>query len=195
MASKLRKEIKKSLYYVWFLGAKEAKGLRGAEHVLPVIEHLEERARDVEPCKVTLQVSHKGIKIIQNIVVQGVKGAKPKTETIKHSIPHDTITCVYQRAEVVACILLLFNPVTRCPLHVHAYRCDSSETASVLTYQLRHLIETPDTQRKLSEIEARLVRDAKQRFDSSVESDAGTSTSDERFEIARKFFLSVFKWM
>lgn len=57
MALKLRKDIKKSSYYVWFLGAKESKGLRGSEYIVPVIRHLEEREKDVEPFKVTLQVS------------------------------------------------------------------------------------------------------------------------------------------
>ena len=31
-------DIKKSSYYVWFLGAKESKGLRGEEYILPVVK-------------------------------------------------------------------------------------------------------------------------------------------------------------
>lgn len=46
--------------------------------------------------------------------------------------------------------------MTRCPVHVHAYRCDSIETASLLTQQLTTLIERPDNQKKLNEIEGRL---------------------------------------
>ncbi|XP_063927262.1 uncharacterized protein LOC135140582 [Zophobas morio] len=187
MALKLRKDIKKSSYYVWFLGAKESKGLRGSEFVLPVIKHLEEREKDVEPFKVTLQVSHKGLKIIQNVVSQ--KGSKPKNETIKHFIPHNTITCVYQKEDVIACILLLFNPVTKCPLHVHAYRCDSLETASLLKQQLLVLIERPENQKKFAEIEGRLkaAKEVK-KVESSVGSDTGTSTresesSEERFAV------------
>lgn len=57
---------------------------------------------------------------------------------------------------MVACILLLYNPVTRCPVHVHAYRCDSKETATLLTAQLTTLILRPDNQKKMSEIEGRL---------------------------------------
>ncbi|KAK9746717.1 hypothetical protein QE152_g5951 [Popillia japonica] len=206
MALKLRKDIKKSSYYVWFLGAKESKGLRGPEFILPVIKHLEDREKDVEPFKVTLQVSHKGMKIIQNIVSQGPK-AKPKNETIKHFIPHNTITCVYQQEDVIACILLLFNPVTKCPLHVHAYRCDSLETAGLLKQQLQLLIERPENQKKFAEIESRLLNPKEpkkfekkfaeiesrllnpkepKKFDSSIGSDTGTSTresesSEERF--------------
>lgn len=178
MALKLRKDIKKSSYYVWFLGAKESKGLRGPEYILPVVKHLEQREKDVEPFKVTLQVSHKGLKIVQNVVSQA-KNSKPKNETIKHFIPHNTITCAYQHDDVIACILLLFNPVTKCPLHVHAYRCDSVETATLLKNQLQTLIERPENQKKFAEIEGRLKpqKEAK-KVESSLGSDTGTSTRE-----------------
>ncbi|KAG8296508.1 hypothetical protein J6590_055155 [Homalodisca vitripennis] len=171
----MRKDIKKSSYYVWFLGAQEAKGLRGLEYITPVIRSLVEQEREMEPFKVTLQVSHKGLKIVQNVpgpgVGPGVAGVtvgaavKPtkavgggsKPEVVKHLIPHHAVTCVHQQEDLVACILLLYNPVTKCPVHVHAYRCDSVETATVLHGQLRVLIERPDNQKKLSEIEARLT--------------------------------------
>ncbi|XP_076255233.1 uncharacterized protein LOC143193136 isoform X1 [Rhynchophorus ferrugineus] len=187
MALKLRKDIKKSSYYVWFLGAKESKGLRGSEYIIPVVKHLEEREKDVEPFKVTLQVSHKGLKIIQNVVSQGPKNSKPKNETIKHFIPHNTITYVYQHEDIIACILLLFNPVTKCPLHVHAYRCDSLETASHLKQQLQILIERPENQKKMAEIENRLKPVEKsKKLESSIGSDTGTSrgeseSSEERY--------------
>lgn len=160
----MRKDIKKSSYYVWFLGAQEAKGLRGSEYITPVIRSLVEREREVEPFKVTLQVSHKGLKIIQN--VPSATAVSPagkvtgksngKTEVVKHFIPHHAVTCVLQDDDIVACILLLYNPVTKCPVHVHAYRCDSIETATILNGQLQTLIERPENQKKLTEIEARL---------------------------------------
>ncbi|XP_067014676.1 serine/arginine repetitive matrix protein 2 [Anabrus simplex] len=163
MALRMRKDIKKSSYYVWFLGAQESKGLRGAEYIVPVVKSLVQRERDVEPFKVTLQVSHKGLKIIQNIVppiannpAGGKSGKNAKPEVVKHFIPHHAITCVLQDEDIVACILLLYNPVTKCPVHVHAYRCDSVETAEILRGQLQTLIERPDNQKKLSEIETRL---------------------------------------
>lgn len=56
MALRLKKDIKKASYYVWFLGAQESRGLRGEEFALPAIRILEERASDLEPFKVTLQV-------------------------------------------------------------------------------------------------------------------------------------------
>lgn len=65
MALRLRKDVQKASYYVWFLGAEEARGLRGPRILLSAIPYLVERARELEPIKVTLQVSHKGMKIIQ----------------------------------------------------------------------------------------------------------------------------------
>src|SRR5690349_12623990 len=62
-----RKEVKKASYYVWFLGAKESKGLRGDDYVVPVLRFLLDKEREYEPSKVTLQVSNKGLKIIQNV--------------------------------------------------------------------------------------------------------------------------------
>lgn len=65
MALRLRKDVQKASYYVWFLGAQEAKGLRGSKVLLPAIPKLLDRAQLQEPLKVTLQISHKGLKIIQ----------------------------------------------------------------------------------------------------------------------------------
>jgi hypothetical protein len=39
--------------------------------------------------------------------------------------------------DIVACVLLLYNPETKCPLHVHAYRLDSDLTANALNDQLQ----------------------------------------------------------
>ena len=60
-------DIKKSSYYVWFLGAKESKGLRGEEYITPVVRYLTGKEKEQAPIKVTLQLSNKGLKIIQNV--------------------------------------------------------------------------------------------------------------------------------
>ena len=39
-------EIKKSSYYVWFLGAKESRGLRGDEFISPVVKYLMGKERE-----------------------------------------------------------------------------------------------------------------------------------------------------
>ena len=62
-------------------------------------------------------------------------------ENVKHFIPHHAITCAVQGSspneDVVSTILLIYNPATACPVHVHSYRCDSPETAHLLQEQLQ----------------------------------------------------------
>lgn len=50
-----KRDVKKS-YYVWFLGAQEARSARGTRHALAALTRLERRAHDLDPFKVTLQV-------------------------------------------------------------------------------------------------------------------------------------------
>ncbi|XP_076334457.1 uncharacterized protein LOC143238257 [Tachypleus tridentatus] len=153
-----RKDVKKQSYYVWFLGAKESRGLRGEQYIRPILKELLNKERELEPMKVTLQVSSKGLKIIQNV---SRKNNREKTEQIKHFISHHAITCVTQESkpddDIVCAILLIYNPVTKCPIHVHAYRCDSVETATTLRNQLKSLTDKPENQKKFKEIEARLA--------------------------------------
>lgn len=151
-----RKDGKKFSYYVLFLGAKEARGLRGEEYVLPAMRKLIEQERRIEPSKVTVQVSEKGLKIIQNVSKRSKHDhvsltSKQKTEQVKHLIPHELITAVVQEEDIVCCLLLICNPVTRCPAHVHAYRCDSVETASAFRESLQTFIAKSRPAKKLLE--------------------------------------------
>lgn len=75
----------------------------------------------------------------------------------KHFINHSAITCSVQTDDIVACILLLYNPITKCPLHIHAYRCDSETTAQALNQQLQVLINRPENQKRFAELETRFV--------------------------------------
>lgn len=61
----MRKDVQKASYYVWFLGAEEARALRGSRTLLSAIPYVVDRSQEIEPIKVTLQVSHKGMKIVQ----------------------------------------------------------------------------------------------------------------------------------
>ena len=154
----------KSSYYVWFLGSKESKGLRGAEYIRPVVRSLLERKNDV---KLTLQVSGKGMKIVQT--PEKNKNNKKVIPTVpvsgligeKQFIPHSSITSVMQsdapNDDVVSCILLVSNSTSDCPLYVHSYRCDSPETAVHLKQQLQILVDKPENKSKFDEIENRLI--------------------------------------
>ncbi|KAK8379346.1 hypothetical protein O3P69_019322 [Scylla paramamosain] len=144
--------VRKASYYVWFLGAGECRGLRGVECVRPVLAALLARERATPPDKVTLQVSGRGVRVL----AAGDGGAAPS----RHFIPAAAITYVQQEArpedDLVSCVLLVYNPATRCPVHLHAYRCDSTQTAALLRRHLAQLAGRPDHQAKLAALEARL---------------------------------------
>ena len=128
----------KSSYYVWFLGSREAKGLRGAEYIRPAVRHLLEYKTDT--CrKMTLQVSAKGMKMVQTPEKSSAASAAVSkrrmmsssssansSEAMKQFVPHSSITCVTQgdapNDDVVSCIVLLSSPDSDCPLYVHSYR-------------------------------------------------------------------------
>jgi hypothetical protein len=180
MALRLRKDVQKASYYVWFLGAQESKELRGNRVLLSTIPRLIDRSKEQEPLKVTLQISHKGLKIIQG--------------SVKHFIPHSAITCSIQTDDIVACILLLYNPATKCPLHVHAYRCDSDTTAQALHEQLQILINRPENQKRFAELETRLGKSTAlqqhQQQSQQMSHQSSTKLTSKRFELSPKRFDS-----
>ncbi|KAK2579744.1 hypothetical protein KPH14_011085 [Odynerus spinipes] len=150
MALRLRgnKDVKKSSYYVWYLGAREAKGV---DAMPGAIAYLLERERLQEPFKVTLQVSSKGLKIIQTVHPGG-----STRSAVKHLVPGHAVLAAVQREDIVAATLLLPNPATNNPVHVHAYRCDSVETAELLGGQLKALASQADNLARLSSGEGRI---------------------------------------
>ncbi|XP_029047045.1 uncharacterized protein LOC117604793 [Osmia lignaria lignaria] len=150
MALRLRssKDVKKSSYYVWYLGAREAKGV---DAMPGAIAYLLERERLQEPFKVTLQVSSKGLKIIQTVHPGG-----STRSAVKHLVPGHAVLAAVQREDVVAATLLLPNPATNNPVHVHVYRCDSVETAELLGGQLKALASHTDNLARVTSLEGRV---------------------------------------
>ncbi|XP_014204144.2 uncharacterized protein LOC106636300 [Copidosoma floridanum] len=142
------KDVKKSSYYVWYLGAREAKGV---DAMPGAIDYLLERERLQEPFKVTLQVSGKGLKIIQTVHPSG-----STRSAVKHLVPGHALLAAVQREDVVAATLLLPNPASNNPVHVHAYRCDSVETAELLGGQLKLLASQSDSLARLNSLDTRL---------------------------------------
>lgn len=64
-----------------------------------------------------IQVSNKGLKIIQT-----VHAGMSTQSAVKHLVPGHAVLAAVQREDVVAATLLLPNPATNNPVHVHAYR-------------------------------------------------------------------------
>lgn len=172
-SSSSTEDVGKSSFYVWFLGSRESKGLRGEEFTKPAVRSmiLANRAKSsANSVKLTLQISSKGVKIVQTPDRVGGKRRQISSSSNdpanqKQFIAHSSITCVYQgdapHDDVVSCIFLVSGGSqghsNECPLYVHAFRCDSAETASHLRAQLQLLVERPENLAKYDEIEARLA--------------------------------------
>jgi len=111
-----------------------------------MIRYLQKKEQEQEPSKVTLQISAKGIKLV--------------AECLRHFVPSHGVTYVSQGEapddDIVAVIMLLYNPITKCPVHLHAYRCDSPDTATLLRHHFQTLIDLPTNQKKIRELEHRL---------------------------------------
>ena len=114
--------------------------------LLSINRYFQRKEEECEPSKVTLQISSKGIKLV--------------ADSLRHFVPSHAVTYVSQGAppddDIVSVILLLYNPITKCPVHLHAYRCDSVETADLLSEQFQLLVDLPENQRKIRDLEQRL---------------------------------------
>ncbi|KAJ1356507.1 hypothetical protein KIN20_014239 [Parelaphostrongylus tenuis] len=130
-----RTKIPKSFFYVWYLGSKEADGIRGAAVVLPIMRQLLKDSYKKTPNKATVQISNKGLKLVQSIPAMSRSG-KVKMQFAKFQISASCITySMTGRApfdDVVGVVMLVINPEMTFPMHVHCYRCDSPETAQIM---------------------------------------------------------------
>uniref|UniRef100_A0AC35G7G7 Uncharacterized protein n=1 Tax=Panagrolaimus sp. PS1159 TaxID=55785 RepID=A0AC35G7G7_9BILA len=81
----------KAQFYVWYLGSKEASGVRGPTVVLPVMRQLLRESFRKSINKATVQVSNKGLKLIQSVLTMS-KGGKMKTQLVKISVASNCIT-------------------------------------------------------------------------------------------------------
>jgi hypothetical protein len=151
--------IKKSHFYVWYLGSKESDGVRGASAVLPVMRQLLRDSFRRAPHKVTVQLSGKGVKLIQTVPTM-TKAGKLKMQLIKFQIPTNSITYSMTGPapfhDVFGVIVLVLNPEMACPVHVHCYRCDSAETAAIMHANVQILLSRPENQKHIADIERRL---------------------------------------
>ncbi|KAL6728091.1 hypothetical protein Aduo_009899 [Ancylostoma duodenale] len=152
-------KIAKSHFYVWYLGSKEADGVRGSAVVLPIMRQLLKDSFKKTPSKATVQISAKGLKLIQSVPAMSRSG-KIKTQLAKFQIAASCITySMTGKApfdDVVGVVMLVLNPEMNSPMHVHCYRCDSPETAQIMHANIQLLISRPEIQRSIMDLEQRL---------------------------------------
>ncbi|KAK0425970.1 hypothetical protein QR680_009480 [Steinernema hermaphroditum] len=151
----------RSHFYVWYLGSKEAEGVRGASVVLPAMRQTLSDSFRRTPNKATVQISSKGLKLIQTVPTVS-KSGKVKMQLVKFHIAANCVTfCMTGRApfdDVVGVVMLVRNPESQAPMHVHCYRCDSPETAAIMISTLQVLISRPETQQSIRDLEQHLFQ-------------------------------------
>ncbi|KHJ88719.1 hypothetical protein OESDEN_11485 [Oesophagostomum dentatum] len=152
-------KIAKSHFYVWYLGSKEADGVRGSAVVLPIMRQLLKDSFKKTPSKATVQISSKGLKLTQSVPAM-TRSGKIKTQLAKFQIAASCITySMTGKApfdDVVGVVMLVLNPEMNSPMHVHCYRCDSPETAQIMHANIQLLISRPEIQRSILDLEQRL---------------------------------------
>ncbi|CAI4230381.1 unnamed protein product [Auanema sp. JU1783] len=152
-------KVSKSHFYVWYLGSKEADGVRGSAVVLPVMRQLLKESFKKTPSKATVQISSKGLKLIQSVPAMSRSG-KVKMQLVKFQIAANCITySITGKApfdDVVGVVMLVLNPEMQSPMHVHCYRCDSAETAQILHANIQIILSKPEVQRSIVDLEHRL---------------------------------------
>lgn len=120
MALRLKKDVQKASYYVWFLGAQESKELRGERVLVSTIPRLIDRSRHQEPLKVTLQISHKGLKIIQ----VSCRLPNPRATCQLPNIPQRAAQ--FQSLSIFALLYFIFclNTYPRCDFNIDSKKIE-----------------------------------------------------------------------
>lgn len=139
-------------FYVEYLGWKETWGLYGNEFTGPVVDKLLVR-RLSQLHRMTIKVSRDKLQVYQNTT-----GSKGKAQRVKYpSVPLCDVSYVAQslppNADVVSCILLGYNTQTNSAAHVHAYRFDSPDTATIFLKLLTSLTDVPEYKQRILAIE------------------------------------------
>ncbi|XP_034946095.1 uncharacterized protein [Chelonus insularis] len=99
---------------------------------------------------------------------------------VKHLVPGHAVLAAVQREDVVAATLLLPNPATNNPVHVHAYRCDSVETAELLGGQLKVLASNSDNSSKINGSDNRIRSNLGSDGRSTRESESSEGSGEHR---------------
>uniref|UniRef100_A0A0N5AGK8 PID domain-containing protein n=1 Tax=Syphacia muris TaxID=451379 RepID=A0A0N5AGK8_9BILA len=189
------KGLAKSHFYVWYLGSKEADGVRGSAVVLPAMRQLLRDSFRRTPNKATVQISGKGLKLIQTVPTMG-KSGKIKMQLVKFQIAASSITYSMTGKppfdDVIAVVMLVFNPEMHSPIHVHCYRCDSAETAAVMQANLQVLIGRPETQRSIAALEQRLFKSMGRRLPSGVVDELKRRLSNTEQSVCRNCSRTIY---
>ena len=148
---------KEGRFYVEYLGWKETRGLYGSENTDPIVSKLLTRQKTARQLhRMTIKINGDELQVSQEKSDQG------KTKKIKYPPqPMCDVSYVSQCAppntDVVCCIFLGYNMYTQCAAHVHSYRFDSPDTATIFVKLVNSYIERPEFRQRIVAMERDLV--------------------------------------
>lgn len=148
---------KEGRFYVEYMGWKETRGLYGSEFTDPIVSKLLARHRATKhPHRMTIKINRDELQISQE------KSGSSKSQKIKYPAqPMCDVSYVSQCAppntDVVCCIFLGYNMYTQCAAHVHAYRFDSPDTATIFVKLVNSYIEQSEYRQRILAMERDLA--------------------------------------
>lgn len=150
---------KEGRFYVEYLGWKETRGLHGSQYVDPVVEKLltrQQAARTLH--RMTIKVNKEELQIFQHVTGSNGKPQKIKYPAQQMCDVSYVSQCAPRYKDVVGCIFLGYNSKTHCAAHVHSYRFDSADTATIFVKLVNSIIARPEYRQRVEGMERDLFR-------------------------------------
>lgn len=171
----------KKSFYCWYLGFTEAFGLQGQNRVYEVIQNIlkyhqndsknyqNNPGKIVSSSKVTLTLSDNHLTIVDNTVPSQRKLFKKSSQSASkaYSISYDKITYVFRLTNLPYSDIVTFitkslpnesNYHSNLSMFLHAFRCDSDDTAVKLERYLTQFLRVYN--KKLEKLENRAKKNA-----------------------------------
>uniref|UniRef100_A0A0N5B8H5 PID domain-containing protein n=1 Tax=Strongyloides papillosus TaxID=174720 RepID=A0A0N5B8H5_STREA len=155
----LDKKKSKNYFYVWYLGVQETNCLRDENETNFLMNEKLKNFFGNVGNKATISLSQKRLKLIQTIPMMN-KSGYIKMKSMYINIPTHCITFSMignmPFNDTIAVTMIILNPEMNSPIHVHFYRCDTSQIAQLFHEKIQYLINLSNNKRLLHNLEQRL---------------------------------------
>uniref|UniRef100_A0A0K0EAJ2 PID domain-containing protein n=1 Tax=Strongyloides stercoralis TaxID=6248 RepID=A0A0K0EAJ2_STRER len=153
------KKSPKTYFHVLYLGARETDHLRNEKVTNSLMKEQLENCFIKVGNKATITLSEKGLKLIQTIPIMN-KNGYVKIKTMHINVPGHCITFSMignmPFNDTVGVTMIILNPEMHSPIHLHVYRCDTSQIAQIMHEKIQYLINLSNNQRLLYNLEKKL---------------------------------------
>lgn len=169
---------KEGRFYVEFLGWKETRGLYGASFTDPVVSALIERQQKSQNhIRMSIKVNEDELQVTQHVTTSQGKSQKIKYPKVLMCDISYVTQCAPPHTDIVSCIFLGYNPMTKHAAHVHVYRFDSSDTATIFLRRITSVIEQKEYRERILAMERDLIDLGHLRRRDSLGSDGASNGS------------------